>query len=320
MYTGFVSQREYIRVTDNHFGKWRSTRKTPGNHSHSSRAYSGGRVFQAVIVIWLVWPDSVCFTALISGQMVSFPLPQLIKSPLKVIVPAPHTVGLVPSTELGCGTAEYLDTPANRPFSCLLGAMSSTRCKILSLSSLLILGNSRVPLRLVILQNLGVLYRLSTTPDGPGFIPQVKRLWLTSIAGGAPLQIAIVSDNQVIASATTSGIGALPWRIDCSAKAVAIREITIYAGPLKVLLSPIKIQLPIAHCLRVFFFLSAWRVARELYAFTDGRSRSTPVQYGLWSLDLAHKPLNKPHQQVQVRTRIHQTLAPDGSTLLLFKL
>ena len=261
-----------------------------------------------VIVIWLVVIGMLLL--LFTGQMVRS-LPQLIASPLKTIVPAPHTVGLVPST--GSDVIQIPGHASKPPVQLPAGhsvvyEMQNT-ISVLSTDT----EQSRV------LTTPGYIYNRSVspilTPDGQ-VLYSGNGLWLTSTSGGTPQQIATLPDNQVITSLALSKDGTtVAWSTQ---PLNGNGEITIYAGPLKRSAPVYQHSATDCPCLRVFsFFQPTGKTGNSTLLLADDRGDQRPVQYGLWSLDLAHKPLNKPHQLLSSsQTAGPQTLAPDGSTLL----
>jgi hypothetical protein len=123
------------------------------------------------------------------------------------------------------------------------------------------------------------------TPGGQ-IIYSGNGIWMTSLAGGNPAQIAPLEQGQVITSMALSSDGKmLAWSTE---PANGSGTVVIHAGPLTdptIVLEQSAQQCP---CFRIFSFLNGTsaRADTTLLLTDDGGGSNEAAQYGLWSLDL----------------------------------
>jgi hypothetical protein len=261
-----------------------------------------------VIIIWLVVIGMLLL--LFTGQMVRY-LPQLVKSPLKTIAPAPHVVGIVPATG-----SDVIQIPGHASKPAI--QLPTGRYVIYEMQNTISVISTDTD-QSQVLTTPGYIYNSSASPiltPNDQILYSGNGLWLTNISGGTPLQIATLPDNQVITSLALSRDGTtVAWStqpLDGNG------QITIYAGPLKKSVPVYQHSASDCPCFRVFSFLhDTSKQGNSTLLLADDRGDHRAVQYGLWSLNLAQKPLSKPHQLLSsAQTAGPQVLAPNGSTLL----
>ncbi len=260
------------------------------------------------IIIWLLVIGILLL--LFTAQTVRY-LPQLMQSPLKSIVPAPHVSGIVPATDL-----DILQVPgqSNNPSVHFPGRyyfVYEQQNSIYKVST----NNSQPQ----VLKTPGYIYNRSVspilTPDGH-LLYSGNGLWLTSLSGSTAQQIATLPDNQVITSLVLSRDGTtVAWS---SEPLSGNGNVTIYAGPLKKSVPIYQHSASDCPCFRAFSFLQGTGKQRNsTLLLADDRGDHRAVQYGLWSLNLSQKRLQRPHQLLSsTQTAGPQVLAPDGHTLL----
>ncbi len=259
------------------------------------------------IMIWLAALGVLLL--IFTGQAVRY-LPQLIKAPLKPVVSAPQIAGGVPDTGL-----DILQIPgqSSQPPIQLPGGYSVIYEQQNTIS-VVSTGNDQTR----VLNTPGYIYNRSITPlltpDGQ-LLYSGDGLWITSTSGGSAQQIATLPANQVITSLALSHDGTtVAWSTEPVAGA---GDVTIYAGPLKKALPVYQHSANACPCFRVFSFQGTGKQGNSTLLLADDRGDHRAVQYGLWSLNLAQKPLQSPHQLLSsAQTAGPQTLAPDGNTLL----
>lgn len=261
-----------------------------------------------IIILWLAAIGILLL--LFTGQAVRY-APQLLNTHLKSIVPAPHVAGIVPAT----GSA-ILQVPGQTSQSSIqLPAGRYIVYEQKNTISIITTEDSQPR----VLNTPGYLYNRSVspllTPDGR-LLYSGNGLWLTSISGGSAQQIAPLPADQVITSLVLSSDGTtVAWS---TAPLVSNGDVTIYAGPLQKSVPVYQHPASDCPCFRVFsFFGGAAKQSNSTLLLADDRGNHQAVQYGLWSLNLAQKPLQKPHQLLSsTKTAGPQTLAPAGNTFL----
>ncbi len=260
------------------------------------------------IIIWLAALGVLLL--IFTGQAIRY-LPQLMMSPLNSIVPAPHIAGLVPATGL-----DILQVPgqSSQPSIQLPGSYYVIYEQQNTIS--VITTTHKQP---QVLNTPGYIYNRSVSPlltsDGH-ILYSGDGLWLASISGGTPQQIATLPANQVITSLVLSRDGTtVAWSTEPLA---GTGNVTIYAGPLKKSVPVYQHSATDCPCFRVFSFLQGThKQGNSSLLLADDRGSHRAVQYGLWSLNLSQKPLQNPHQVLSsAQTSGPQILAPDGNTLL----
>ncbi|MBV9614129.1 MAG: hypothetical protein JO031_01580, partial [Ktedonobacteraceae bacterium] len=260
------------------------------------------------IIIWLAVLGILLL--LFTGQAVRY-LPELMKSPLKSIVPAPYVADIVPDSG-----PNILQIPgqSSQPSIHLPGGHYIVYEQQNTISVIPTPNNQPQ-----VLNTPGYIYNRSVspllTPDGQ-LLYSGDGLWLTSISGGRPQQIAPLPANQVITSLALSRDGtSVAWSTEPLAGA---GDVTVYAGPLKKSVPVYQHSVSDCPCFRVFSFLQGTgKNANSTILLADDRGNHRAVQYGLWSLNLAQKLLPKPRQLLSsTQTAGPQMLAPDGNTLL----
>ncbi len=140
-------------------------------------------------------------------------------------------------------------------------------------------------------------------------------IWLTNVFGGTPQRIAALDPGQVITSLALSTDGKmLAWSTE---PANGSGMVVIHAGPIgapSIVLSQSALHCP---CFRVFSFMNGPSAqADHILLLTDDRGSNEAVQYGLWSLDLAHANATA---QLIMDGNVQQgplALSPGGNTLL----
>ena len=260
------------------------------------------------IIIWLAVIGILLL--LFTGQAVRY-LPQLMKSPLKSIVPAAHMAGIVPAHR-----SNILQVPGQASQSPI---QLPTGYYVVYEQQNNIYENSTGNNQSQVLTTPGYIYNRSVppilTPDGH-ILYSGNGLWLISLSGGTPQQIATLPTNQEITSLVLSRDGTtVAWSTE---PLTGNGEVTIYAGPLKKSVPVYQHSASDCPCFRVFSFLQGTgKQSNSTLLLADDRGDHRAVQYGLWSLNLSHKPLQKLHQLLSsTQTAGPQVLAPDGNTLL----
>ena len=261
-----------------------------------------------VIVIWLVVIGMLLL--LFTGEAVRY-LPQLAHSPLKTIVPAPHVQGIVPATG-----SNIFQVPGHATTPTIhLPTGHFVIYEVQNTISVISIDTTQVR----VLATPGYIYNRSVSPimtPDEHVLYSGNGLWLTSISGGTPVQIATLPDNQVITSLALSHDGTtVAWSTQ---PLNGNGQITIYAGPLKKSVPVYQHSASECPCFRVFSFLhTTSKQGDSTLLLADDRGDHRAVQYGLWSLDLAQTSPGQPRQILSSsQTAGPQVLAPDGSTLL----
>ena len=122
------------------------------------------------------------------------------------------------------------------------------------------------------------------TPSGQ-LLYSGNGIWLTSLFGGTPTQIARLAANQVVTSMVLSSDGStIAWSIE-SASGNGV--IDIFAGPLA---NPSKVfeqSSDNCPCFRIFSFLNgSGTQGNSTLLLTDDQQSHESIQIGLWSFDL----------------------------------
>ena len=163
---------------------------------------------------------------------------------------------------------------------------------------------------------------ISNTATPPILLPSGQILysgegiWMTSISGGTPTQIAPLDPGQVITSMALSDDGKmLAWSTEPTS---GTGMIAIHAGPLAnaaIVYEQSALDCP---CFRIFSFVHGSSAqADHTLLLTDDRGSHEAVQYGLWSLDLSGTPATlQPILDENLEQQGPLALTPSGNTLL----
>ena len=168
-----------------------------------------------------------------------------------------------------------------------------------------------------VLATPGYIYNRSVTPlltPTGQLLYSGNGLWLSDLSSGSTRQIATLPARQVITSMKLSHDGkTVAWSTEPLS---GNGNVTIYAGPLEQSQPVYSHPINACPCFRVFSFMND-KAKHNTLLLTDDRGDHRFVQYGLWALDLARKPGQKPRQLMSgVQPAGPMAVAPNSHMLL----